>query len=298
MRRFVYYNAASVGASFLLDLYPATAAYSVRKLRTGVTNVIRVRRTGDNAERDFSETELNDGTITTWVVAGGGTQNGRVVTWYDQSGNNLHKTQPLGANQTTIVAGGVLNIDNGKPAISRNIGIGGGTVAAWMYAPHTFPTGDILTTNVFVGRRESLTGYAGVNAITPNTPSTDRRCIINSIESTTAFAVRLEGGNTIFTSGNGYNQSLFSVWRDATNTDFKARRNAAPLSVASSGASKNLNIQSNSAFTLFAGGSSGYLSVPANSSDAIAQEIIWWLSDESSNLPAIETNINSYYGIY
>jgi len=281
-----------------LDLYPATAAYSIRKLRTGVTNVIRVRRTGDNAERDFSETELNDGTITTWVVAGGGTQNGRVVTWYDQSGNNLHKTQPLGANQPTIVAGGVLNIDNGKPVISRNIGIGGGSVAAWMYAPHTFSTGDILTTNVFVGRRESLTGYAGVNAITPNTPSTDRRCIINSIESTTSFAVRLEGGNTIFTSGNGYNQSLFSVWRDATNTDFKARRNATPLTVASSGASKNLNIQSNSAFTLFAGGASGYLSVPANSSDAIAQEVIWWLSDESSSLPAIETNINNYYAIY
>jgi hypothetical protein len=297
MRKFVF-GGSYASAVPLLDTYPATAAYSLRKLRTGVTNVIRVRRTGDNAELDFTDVEVSNGALTTWVVAGGGTQNGRVVTWYDQSGNNIHKIQPNGNSQPFIVISGVIFTENGKPAISRNLG--STITTTWMYGQHTFPTGDILTTNIFVGKRISgVSTTQGVTAIAPNVPNnSDRRYIVNAIESTTSFAVRLQGGNTIFTSGSGYVQSLFSTWRSAVNADFQARLNAVVLAVSSSGANKNLNIQSNSAFCIFNGSADGYSSAPSISPDVLVQESIWWLNDESANLPNIESNINTYYGIY
>ena len=53
----------------LLDLYPnAAAAYSLRKLRAAYSgNVVRVRRSVDNAEADFNPTEITDGTLLSWV---------------------------------------------------------------------------------------------------------------------------------------------------------------------------------------------------------------------------------------
>ena len=69
--------------SYLLDTYSAAAAYSLRQLKTGVTNVVRVRRSGDLAESDFTADEVSDGTLLSWVTASG--TFGNVVTWYDQS---------------------------------------------------------------------------------------------------------------------------------------------------------------------------------------------------------------------
>ena len=37
---------------------------------------------------------------------------------------------------------------------------------------------------------------------------------------------------------------------------------------------------------------------PSNNVDGLIQEEIWWLSNQSANLSAIEININTYYGIY
>ena len=46
----------------------AAAAYSLRNLRASYTgDVIRVRRTSDNAELDFSASEITDGTLESWV---------------------------------------------------------------------------------------------------------------------------------------------------------------------------------------------------------------------------------------
>lgn len=99
---------------FLLDRYPAAVAYSLRKLKTGVTNVVRVRRSSDNTEQDFTSTQITDGTLTTFCGVG----NGFVTTWYDQSGNNYHVNQTTQANQPQIVASGVVITDNGKPALT------------------------------------------------------------------------------------------------------------------------------------------------------------------------------------
>ena len=106
------YQFAAAGPTFLLDDYPgAAAAYSLRQLRTGVTNVVRVRRDNDDAEDDFTATEVSDGTLAAWVGAG---NNGFVRTWYDQSGNNYHAGQPIqvtdirASNGIVHVIGGVM----------------------------------------------------------------------------------------------------------------------------------------------------------------------------------------------
>jgi hypothetical protein len=51
------------------------------------------------------------------TVATANTANGFVTTWYDQSGNTRNATQTTAASQPAIVRSGVIELDNGKPAL-------------------------------------------------------------------------------------------------------------------------------------------------------------------------------------
>jgi len=54
----------------LLDEYTGAAAgYSLRRLSYNTTDVVRVRRSSDNAEADFTADEITDGTMLNWVNA-------------------------------------------------------------------------------------------------------------------------------------------------------------------------------------------------------------------------------------
>lgn len=86
------------------DFGGAAAAFSLEKLRTGVDNVVRVRRSSDDTEQDFNATEVVNGELTGFCGAG----DGFVTTWYDQSGNGRNATQATDANQPQIVASGAL----------------------------------------------------------------------------------------------------------------------------------------------------------------------------------------------
>jgi len=102
--------------SFLLDEYPNTtgSSYSLRNLTSTTTNVIRVRRSSDNLESDFTATGITDGTLTTFCAGG---QDGFVTTWYDQSQSN-HLQQITALEQPKIVSIGAVILQNGKPCIS------------------------------------------------------------------------------------------------------------------------------------------------------------------------------------
>jgi hypothetical protein len=116
------YALASTGAASFLDTYPgALAAYSLRSLSSSVTNVVRVRRSSDNAEDDFTAAAVSDGTLASWVGAG---NNGFVRTWYDQSGNGQNAGQATSGSQPQIVSSGSLITDgtNAKPSISYSGG--------------------------------------------------------------------------------------------------------------------------------------------------------------------------------
>ena len=119
-------NAARYGP-LALDAYPgAVAAYSLRLLRIAHRElpVVRVRRSSDNAEANFTAAEVTDGTLLAWVGAG----NGFVRTWYDQSGADRHLQQATAADQPKLVDGGSYqNFGSGKPYVDfadgKNISI-------------------------------------------------------------------------------------------------------------------------------------------------------------------------------
>ena len=106
-------------AGLLLDTYTGSmAAYSLRKLSSSATNVIRVRRSSDNAEQDFTADEITDGTLTTFT----GANDGFVTTWYDQSGNGNNITQSNASAQPKIVSSGVVITESGQPAMELSGG--------------------------------------------------------------------------------------------------------------------------------------------------------------------------------
>ena len=82
---------------------------------------MRVRRSSDNAEQDFSAAVIADAngnrtldTASLLTFCGAG--NGFVTTWYDQSGNGRHAVQTTAANQPRIVNAGVVHVSGGRPA--------------------------------------------------------------------------------------------------------------------------------------------------------------------------------------
>ena len=93
------------------------AAFSLRKLGCGYSgNAIQVRRSSDNNTQNIGFTtsgDLDTAALKTFVGAG----SGYVRTWYDQSGNTRNATQTTNANQPRIVNSGVVERQNGMPAI-------------------------------------------------------------------------------------------------------------------------------------------------------------------------------------
>jgi len=117
-----------VPESFLLDDYPNTStgtvdpsavqgvSYSLRNLFSTYTgNVVTVRRASDDAELSFTASEVEDGTMVSWVNAAGSGK-GFVKIWHDQNGN-YDLTQNTGTQQPMIVDTTGLVTVNGKAAI-------------------------------------------------------------------------------------------------------------------------------------------------------------------------------------
>ena len=95
------------------------AVYSVTKAVSGyVGNCLKVRRSSDNTELDigFTGNDLDTTSLLSFVGAG----DGFITAWYDQSGNGHDLTEAVQANQALIVSAGVLETDNGLPAINFN----------------------------------------------------------------------------------------------------------------------------------------------------------------------------------
>lgn len=116
-------NGSSSSDSLLLDSFPNAAfAYSLNKLRSNYNgSCLRIRRSSDNQEIDigFSGKQVDLSAIASFCGASAGS----VVTWYDQTTNNINATQPTANSQpqiynaTGLSAGQVYNASN-KPAIS------------------------------------------------------------------------------------------------------------------------------------------------------------------------------------
>jgi len=251
----------------LLDQYAGAAAYSLRNLSLYHTNpVVRVRRDNDNAEQDFTATEVSDGTLAAWVGAG---NNGFVRTWYDQSGNNAHLINTTLIGQPLIVNSGSLLLLGGEPTLSLDGSndtlskIGGGN---WQ------------TAFVVCNYTKSSSVFASFDGLLTSTDGLGPAQGIGIIGSSSA--------NTLFTGTTWFDLFYFN---GATATVVFPAINSISLITAISADAVNglsgLKLgQDRTNAGRFWGGS--------------ISEVIIMSSDQSSNRTAIEANINAHYSIY
>ena len=110
---------AQAGQTFLLDQFGDNirVAYSVRKLSSTYSGpAMRVRETNANAEADIGFDSNGDLDTTALLAHCASNGEGRIVTWYDQSGNGIDVTQATATRQPVIVTGNAVVTVNGKPA--------------------------------------------------------------------------------------------------------------------------------------------------------------------------------------
>lgn len=287
----------------LLDEFTgAAAAYSLRNLSV-LRNpyIVRVRRSSDNAEQDFTATQVTDGTLTTFCGAG----NGFVRTWYDQSGNGCHAQQLTLANQPQIVSSGVLLAKNGKAAMALD------------------GAGDTLTASI-----TPLLTYSNLSVFAVNNPAN-----ASAADTTSQIIFGIQaGGSDNASPGLSYGAATGVLAAEQIALYFSSslinsgRLGSSSYSHAADAQLLHSTFWLTSGFQGFKNGSAISMNLqaemstatpcaPANTTATIPnfhigtvggaggsiqkfQEIVVYGSNQATNRAAIESNINAYYAIY
>lgn len=100
--------------SFISDYPGAAVAYSLMALSptyVSTSPVVRVRRSSDSSQQDFTASQVTDGTLTSFCGSG----DGFVVVLYDQSGNGRNTYQATLSLQRRVVIAGVLQKEGNNP---------------------------------------------------------------------------------------------------------------------------------------------------------------------------------------
>ena len=256
----------------LLDLYPnAAAAYSVRLLKSDYTGaLVRIRKdTAGQPEKDFypdsnNELSLNssDGgtTLGSWI----GSNNGYIVSFYDQSGNNLDLTQSSASAQPQILSSGALITDNGK-------------VSAQLTGNEEFIKAISWNANLYA-QFSVMSNSSSGSLITLDNGSIWLR----------------DNGSAMFAqySGNFFNATLTTTQQaiyqgyDGSNHLYNRNNGVENLSAATTAQGTVTEL------SMFARRSG------VNRVSGKFQEAIFYLSDQSSNISGIQTNQNDFYSIY
>jgi len=257
----------------LLDLYPnAAVAYSLRKLRTAYTgNAIRVRRT-DLTEQNigFTATGNLDTAALLSFVGTGALDNGFVTTWYDQSGNGRNAIQTTALMQPKIVSGGsILNI-NSKPSVAWD-GVSGKILKSAAF------TGGTIDSSFSVIKINTQ-GSAFMDGNTTNN--------ISFWSTDTAGSFRVYAGNVDVVTNIFYlnTQSLITAIVNGSNSILKVNTTEVT----------NRNFGTN----VRNGVSIGAIGDINNPLFGNVQEIIIYPTNKYSDSNNIQSNINTYYGIY
>jgi hypothetical protein len=254
----------------LLDLYPSAAAYSVRKLRTAYTGAcMRVRRSSDNAEQDigFVGNDLDTASLLSFV----GANNGFVTTWYDQVGSN-NATQTSLSAQPQIVSSGDVITKGSKSSLDFN-----GT-SHWMQS-NSFTT----------------------------LPQPNTKIVVNDFDNASLRYI-LDGSSSLrHILGTGNVGAYFRIFAGTINDYIMSAivgRHYLQFAVYN-GANSKLYVNNTDLGTRSIG-TNGLNQITIGRSAIIAdqwfdgnlQEVVVYGSDETANRTTIETNINTYYGIY
>jgi hypothetical protein len=301
--------------SFLGTYSGATAAFSLRDLNGSGGYVVSVRRSGDDAVKAFTAVQINNGSLAAWVSEGSGTGDGFVRAWLDQTGGNNNAVQYTNANQPKLVTSGVVETQNGKPALNLN-----GT-SNYMTLPGTSSRG---TFNAF---HNGGKGFV-ISVMTPaNAATTDTVHVLfasshgNSNTVGVYFAVDDRPGASLSeayrfgistNSASAYNafvsqnsayapmnaQYLTSIRMDSSNATVNQR------AIGNVNGGSDINTVSFSGAGTTASNTTYDMNLFWNPSSTtyytsgFAQELIFFTTDQSSNRTAMESAINTYYTIY
>lgn len=276
----------------VLDTYTnAAAAYSLRLLRVPYTgSAIRVRRSSDNTESDIGFNSLG-ALDTVSLLSFCGVGNGFVVTWYDQSGNGLNVTQSTAINQPQIVDKGMVVVSRSKPSMLFD--------ATNDILLRTSPDTEALAMNI-----HSSVYVHQVGAIWSNVYSVIQRRQSNAGSPVNYAPLGRAGAlDRLFYAWNGSFETN-STFQYALNTQYL--ENYIGNTTAGTGTMKLFR---NNANVLTANNSIGTKNIPTNPvftvgnwtselTQKYVQEIIIWATDQSSNISAINTSLNSFYNVY
>jgi hypothetical protein len=250
-----------------------SAAYSLRQLDLVDKNVIRVRRSSDNTESNFTATQISDGSLAAFVGAG---NDGFIRTWYDQSGNGLDLEQTATGSQPQIVSSGSLITENNKPAILYTAS------ARWLSKSTSYSTSNHSVFQVV--KRTSSSGNQRVLTIASEA-AVLRANAATSVDFYGAGLVQsaVAGGwpastQLLFTSIFAHSAGSGFIWRNGSSIFTNTAGTGATATVSL------LNIGGVS------GGAEGFI--------GNVQEVVIFRSNETTNRSSVEANINAHYAIY
>ena len=285
----------------LLDDYSgATAAYSLRLLRSGYTgSAVRVRRASDNTEQDigFANNVLDTSALATFC----GNSNGFITTWYEQSGASgaANLTQSTASNQPKIYDGATSSVmlENGKPTIDFDY-----TSTQHFSATPTNWSSIVDDTNHTISMVYNLNQYSSPRStiynITGDEVSGGEGDALIAMARSSQLRIGFfdksagsftETGGFISTIGGAQNgvQYLVTSIYDTSDLNSFANSTIGDNNSTAPEAPKTAN-------KFFIGANSNSV----NPMDGNMQEFIIWNVDQTSNRSGIETNINDYYSIY
>jgi hypothetical protein len=292
----IYIDSYRFGAAedlLLLDSFTnADAAYSLRKLDKDYTgNVITVRRlNGDTSNIGFSGNYLDTVSLKSFC---GETSSDTcwVRTWFDQSGNARNGRQTTDANQPQILRGGVIFYQNGEPAL-RFDGVDD-------FLPG--PTSNILTASnpalsVFsVAQKSARTGTSNnAAALLAFGDLTPQRLYLIRAEINELIRVYIEANLLLVrtpNSASNWSSSQFLYSHIDNGTNLNAYQN-------------NTQVLTNSTTTIGTFGADYGYNIGKTQEDATGhwigsqQELIIYLSSQSTDRTTIQNNINRFYSIY
>jgi hypothetical protein len=241
-----------------------------------------VRRASDNTEQDIGFTALGGLDTSSLTTFCSGT-NGFVKTWYDQSGNGRNATQTTAANQPQIVSSGSVLILGTKPCMRFD----GVNDSFNLSTNINVSTGDKFSS--FQIEKKTTSTSVGI-WITPPSGSDNPFTLVHYSNAIAYFDVKLNATTADVRNFNlaGNNYNLFSTYAlDSTSSSLAYVNNSLATLISGS-----ISEPRTTSFGRIGTRSSGEWS------NTSTQELILYLSDQSANNTAINTNINTYYGIY
>jgi hypothetical protein len=270
---------------YLLDDYSgAAAAYSLRLLRAAYTgDAIEVRRSSDNTTQDigFVNNELDTTSLLSFVGTGG-TDNGFVTTWYDQSGNGYDATQTTAASQPQIVSGGSVKTVNGEPALDFD------------------GTDDYLSNASSLSYSGGVSWYSVQNLIS----GSQKRLWCDDITGVQGYTnfYSFTNGYNFNDNGGGYKNFVPSGWLvqqqlaslnfDDSNGNYNYAFDGSNTSGTINGWTGPLGTSGSANIGIMGAGNG------TQCGEGKLQELVIYPNNQSSNRTGIETNINNHYSIF